>query len=358
MSAPPSEALGFTASPVLYVERSLKGTDAMRLLKTDRKHTAALILIITTGLISASPAAAQAPPPFDGARAFADLEAVCRIGKRISGTEGMARQQQMLVDHFTALGATCTFQEFDVPHPETGLATRLKNLIVTWNPDSKERVLLCCHYDTRPYPDREFLPRNRQATFLGANDGASGVALLMELGRHMKDIRSRYGVDFVFFDAEELIFDSNRDKYFLGSGYFAAEYVKNPPPYRYVAGVLFDMVAGKDLKIYHEVNSWRYARNVTESVWSAAARIGSRTFVARRRHEVSDDHIPLNEVAKIPTTDLIDFDYPYWHTRNDLPANCSGESLAAVGKVIIEWLMHTPDLTGSRTGFIESIPFR
>jgi hypothetical protein len=319
---------------------------------------AAIALILVLSGLPASSAVAQAPPTFDGKRAFADLEAICRIGRRVSGTDGMALQQQMLVDHFTQLGATCGFQEFDIPHPETGEAVRLKNLIVTWHPETKDRVLLCCHYDTRPFPDRELLPLNRRAVFLGANDGASGVAFLMELGRHMKEIKPRYGVDFVFFDAEELIFDANRDKYFHGSTYFASQYAKNPPAHRYVAGVLFDMIGDKDLKIYYEVNSLRYAREVTESIWAAAARLGSRTFVARRRHEVSDDHIPLNEIAKIPTADLIDFDYPYWHTRNDLPSNCSGESLAAVGKVIIEWLMHMPDFTGSRTGFIESIPYR
>ncbi len=317
------------------------------------RFTLGLALVLIAGS-----ARAQAPPVFDGRRAFADLEAICRIGARISGTEGMARQQELLVEHFTALGATCAFQEFDIPHPETGMPTRLRNLIVSWHPQSTERVLLCCHYDTRPYPDRELLPRHRMATFLGANDGASGVAFLMELGRHMKELRPRYGVDFVFFDAEELIYDSNRDKYFHGSTYFATQYAQKPPGHRYVAGVLFDMIADKDLKIYQEVNSWRMARSVTESIWSAAANVGSRNFIARRRHEVSDDHIPLNEIAKIPTTDLIDFDYPHWHTRNDLPANCSGDSLTAVGRVIIEWLMHIPDFTGSRTGFVESIPFR
>jgi len=331
--------------------------DAMRGFSKERRQLLVALVVTVQGWLGAS-AFAQAPPTFDGKRAFADLEAICRIGKRISGTEGMARQQQMLFDHFTGLGAACAFQEFDIPHPETGEATRLKNLIVTWHPETKERVVLCCHYDTRPYPDRELLPRHRQGTFLGANDGASGVAFLMELGRHMRDVKPRFGVDFVFFDAEEMIYDSNRDKYFHGSTYFATQYVQKPPAHKYVAGVLFDMIADKDLKIYYEVNSMRYAREVTESVWAAAARVSSRVFVARRRHEVSDDHIPLNEIAKIPTTDLIDFDYPHWHTRNDLPSNCSGESLAAVGKVIIEWLIHMPDFTGSRTGFIESIPYR
>lgn len=292
--------------------------------------------------------AIAAPPPFDGKRAYADLKAICDIGPRISGTDGMVRQQQLLVEHFTQLGATCSFQEFDVPHPETGAPTRLANLIVSWHPESTERVLIACHYDTRPYPDRELNVRNRKAPFIGANDGGSGVALLMELGRQMSTLQPRYGVDFVFFDAEELIYDTPRDKYFLGSEHFAQAYVNRPPAHRYVAGVLLDMVADKDLKIYYESYSIRNARAVTESVWAAADRIGTKQFFARRRHEVRDDHLPLNEIAKIPTCDVIDFDYPHWHTRNDIPANCSGESLAVVGRVMMAWLSELPDFNASK----------
>lgn len=287
-----------------------------------------------------------APPKFDGNRSFADLEAICQIGPRISGTQGMIQQQELLIEHFEALGAACMFQEFDAAHPQTGAPLRLKNLIVTWHPEQRERVLICCHYDTRPRPDRELLPRNRELPFIGANDGASGVALLMELGRHMSQLTPRYGVDFVFFDAEELIYDEVGDKYFLGSEYFSKQYVANPPAHRYVAGVLLDMVADKDLRLPYEGYSLRYAREVTESVWKAAADAGVKQFVPRRRFDhkafVRDDHIPLNEIAGIPTCDVIDFDYPHWHTRNDIPANCSGESLEAVGRTMIQWLSRLP----------------
>jgi glutaminyl-peptide cyclotransferase len=296
------------------------------------------------------PLGAAPPVAFDAKRAFADLEAICKIGPRISGTDGMAQQQQLLVEHFTALGATCAFQEFDVAHPETGAPVRLRNLIVTWHPDTRERILMCCHYDTRPRPDREFLERNRRQPFIGANDGASGVAVLMETGRQMSTLRPRYGIDFVFFDAEELIYEEGRDKFFLGSEHFAKQYVAAPPPHRYVAGVLLDMVGDKDLKIPYEGFSMKYAREVTESVWQAADDAGVKAFVPRRRFDsrayVRDDHLPLNEIAKIPTCDVIDFDYPHWHTRNDIPANCSAESLGAVGRVMMLWLSRLPEFGG------------
>jgi len=103
-------------------------------------------------------------------RAKSYLEKICRIGPRVSGSRGMARQQKMIVDHFTRLGAGVRFQSFDVAHPLTGRPVRMNNLIVSWNPQSKQRVLFACHYDTRPYPDRD--QRNPRGTFLGANDGA------------------------------------------------------------------------------------------------------------------------------------------------------------------------------------------
>jgi Zn-dependent M28 family amino/carboxypeptidase len=302
-------------------------------------------IVLFAGIIAF---AAEPVNTFDGKRAFADLEAICALGPRISATEAMTQQQEMLVKHFTALGATCAFQEFDVPHPETGTPARLKNLIVSWHPESATRVLLACHYDTRPHPDEELLPRNRTLPFIGANDGASGVALLMELGRNMSTIVPKYGVDFVFFDAEEFIFEKRRDKFFVGSEYFAREYSLRPPPYRYVAGVLLDMVGDKDLKIYYEGFSLKAARAVTESVWEAARKAGVKQFVPRKKFEVRDDHIALNDVAHIPTCDVIDFDYKYWHTRNDIPASCSGESLVLVGTVMMAWLNDLPDFPAKR----------
>ena len=121
----------------------------------------------------------------DGDRAFRYLEQICEIGPRISGTPGMQRQQEIIETHFSQLGAEVRYQEFDVAHPQTGEPVRMRNMIVSWNPESSERLLVCCHYDTRPRPDQEPLPFNRDKPFIGANDGGSGVAVLMEMGHHM-----------------------------------------------------------------------------------------------------------------------------------------------------------------------------
>ena len=283
-------------------------------------------------------------PQVDADRAFRYLEEICEIGPRISGTDGMMRQRELLEEHFTKLGGEVGYQEFDARHPETGAPVRLVNMIVSWHPERKSRVLLGCHYDTRPYPDRDPNPANRKREFIGANDGASGVALFMELGHHLPAVEMTYGVDFVFFDAEELIY-SERDDYFLGSIHCAERYRDAPPDHKYLCGVLVDMIGDKDLQLYQERNSMRYAPQVTRSLWKTAARLRVREFVSRRKHEVRDDHLPLNQIARIPTCDVIDFDYPYWHTRNDRPAACSGESLAKVGRVLLEWLPDAPAAT-------------
>jgi hypothetical protein len=275
--------------------------------------------------------------PFDGAQAYEYLEQICAIGPRVSGSDGMQAQQKLLVDHFQKLGGTVELQQFRVRHPLDGSAVPMANLIVHWHPNRKERILLCAHYDTRPYPDRD--PGNPRGMFLGANDGGSGVAVLMELARKMPDLPGRLGVDFVLFDGEELVFQ-DRDQYFLGSEHFAQQYVTNPPAYRYRWGVLLDMVGDADLQIYQERGSagWRDTKPLVKSIWDTAKRLGVREFIPQRGQEVRDDHLPLHNTAKIPTCDIIDFDYPAWHTMGDTADKCSALSLAKVGWVIGEWV--------------------
>lgn len=283
-----------------------------------------------------------AEPKPDARRAKGYLEQICKIGPRVSGSKGMAAQQKVLIDHFTKHGAKVSKQFFDAPHPKTGNPVRFTNLIVSWHPQAKQRVLLACHYDTRPFPDQD--RRNPRGTFVGANDGASGAALFMEMAHHMKDIQPTYGVDFVFFDGEELVFGANAPikQYFIGSKHFAQEYVKHPPKYKYVWGVVVDMVADRKLELYMEKNSLLLAPKVTRSIWATARRLRVREFVPRRKYEIQDDHLPLNLNAMIPTCDLIDFDYPYWHTTADVPAKCSGASLAKVARVLLAWLEEVP----------------
>ncbi len=283
---------------------------------------------------------------FDGQRAYEYLKQVCDIGPRVSGTEGMLKQQSLLLKHFQKLGGKAWLQKFSYRrHPLTKRRVRLANLIVEWRPEAEERILLCAHYDTRPYPDRDPNPNLLKAAFLGANDGGSGVAALMELGHHVDEMPAALGLDFVFFDAEELVYNDRTDKYFLGSTWFAEQYKRNPPPYRYQAGVLLDMVGDKDLSVFQETRSATMpsTRPIVKEVWSTAARLGVKEFIPSARYEVNDDHVPLNNIAKIPTINVIDFNYPdrwnrFWHTTQDTPARCSAESLGKVGWVIQNWL--------------------
>jgi len=280
--------------------------------------------------------------PFDGQQAYEHLQQICKLGPRTSGSPGMQAQQQMVREHFAALGGKVGFQEFRIRHPVTGRRVTLANCIVQWHPEKKKRILLCAHYDTRPYPDQDPNPRlRRSGTFLGANDGASGVALLMELGRAMPQLESEYGIDFVLFDGEEFVFRPG-DRYFLGSDWFARQYVADPPQHRYVCGILLDMVGDADLQIFQEKHSvsWRDTKPLVDDLWATAARLGIEEFVPRVKHEVNDDHLPLRNTAKIPTCNIIDFDYPHWHTTADTPDKCSAASLEKVGRVLLYWLQH------------------
>ena len=163
-------------------------------------------------VVGAEPVKVSGP---DAARAYRYLQAVCRLGPRPSGSRAMQAQQRLLANHFSRFGARVIRQSFDRPDPRNGKAVRMTNLVVSWHPKRKTRVVLCCHYDTRPFPDRD--PVNPRGRFVGANDGGSGVALLMELAHHMRGLDVQVGVDVVFFDAEEYLFPRIRaGNYWLG----------------------------------------------------------------------------------------------------------------------------------------------
>jgi hypothetical protein len=293
--------------------------------------------------LAADAAAEQSRPknPLNGMRAYRYLEQICKLGPRPSGSPGMIQQQELIEQFFTEQGGKVTRQEFLARNPQGGPKVPMTNLIVQWHPERKERILLAAHYDTRPLPDRDPNPvARRQGTFVGANDGASGVAVLMELAHLMPGLEGPYGVDFVLFDGEEMVWVDGRDPYFLGSEWFARQYDREPPEHRYRWGVLLDMVGDADLQIYYEQQSaaWRDTRPLVNEIWATAGRLGVDEFVPRVRHIVRDDHMALRNIAKIPTCNIIDFDYPAWHTEGDTPHRCSPSSLAKVGWVVYEWL--------------------
>jgi glutaminyl-peptide cyclotransferase len=283
--------------------------------------------------------------PFNGTRAYEYLKDLCKIGPRPSGSQGMAAQQKLLSDHFAKLGGKVELQKFQTPHPErpeTEPPVPMVNIIVHWPPETKERILLCAHYDTLPLPFRD--PVDPKGAFVGANDNAGGVALLMELASEMPKLGLKLGVDFVFFDGEEFMFKPE-GRFFIGSEHFARNYNPDKLSYRYRWGVLLDMIADKNLEIGPEgfSLSWADTRPLVENVWSVANKLGVKEFVPQKKHDVQDDHFMLHKLGNIPCIDIIDFDYPAWHTRNDTPDECSALSLAKVGWVLREWLKEAAD---------------
>src|SRR4029079_19316706 len=149
-------------------------------------------------------------------------------------------------------------QAFEAKQKSQTKAVPMANLIIACHPQQKRRVILCSHYDTRPIADQEPDPRKWREPFVSANDGGSGVALLMELGHHMKDLKVEVGVDFVFFDGEEYIFDAKRDKYFFGSEHFAQTWRKTKDRPVYGGAILLDMIAGKGSRFPIEGNSLNF----------------------------------------------------------------------------------------------------
>jgi glutaminyl-peptide cyclotransferase len=284
----------------------------------------------------------QPPPvdsiPFDGARAMKYLEQVCAIGPRISGTGGFKKEVQLVQKHFEAAGGRVTLQQFSARQHSQSKPVEMANMVVSWYPDRPRRIILCSHYDTRPIADQEPDRRKWHEPFISANDGASGVAFLMELANHMKGFQTGVGVDFVLFDGEEYIFEPEGDKYFFGSEYFAQEYRRSRNENRYIGAVLLDMVGGKNATFPIEQNSWLKAEALAREIWGLGQDLKVPAFQNQfSRTAVLDDHMALNE-AGIPTVDLIDFEYPHWHRLSDVPANCSADSLMQVARVLTAWM--------------------
>ncbi len=279
------------------------------------------------------------PVAFDAKRALGYLEALCKIGPRISGSEGMKKQQQMLEKHFKDHGGKIVWQRFTATQRSDPRRQQvpMANLVVSWHPERERRVLLCSHYDTRPLADQERDSRDWHKPFVSANDGGSGVALLMELAHHMKDMNINVGVDFVFFDGEEYVFERD-DEYFFGSKHFGRDYRKARGKIFYGAAILLDMVGGKKPHFPLDPYSWEHASDLVRAIWSIAGELKCSAFDADALGQnMLDDHVALNQNG-IPAIDIIDSNYPYWHKLADTPANCSGESMEQVAKVLSVWL--------------------
>jgi glutaminyl-peptide cyclotransferase len=272
-------------------------------------------------------------PEFDSTQAFTFLEKQCQFGPRNPGSVGHSQTEEFLYQFLKIKTELVRLQEFSYFDSLENKNYELTNLIASFYPDEKKRVLLCAHWDTRPWADKDSNWENRNKPIMGANDGASGVAVLMEIANILKEYQPKFGVDIVFFDGEDLGNEKNNESYCMGSNYFA----KNLSGYYPIWGILLDMIGDKDLQIYKETYSMMYAPEVVKLIWENAKKINAESFSDSIKYNIVDDHIQLIK-AGIPCADVIDFDYPYWHTLEDTPDKCSPQSLKQVGNVLIQIL--------------------
>lgn len=276
---------------------------------------------------------------FDKDRAFTNLTEQCLIGPRYPGSPGHDECKKYLLDKLSRYTNLIKMQDFTYRDETLQKDLKLTNIIASFYSEKKERVLLCAHWDTRPFADQDPDSTLRSLPILGANDGASGVAILLEIARMVSLKEPRRGVDLIFFDGEDWGPESDLDKFCLGSKYFA----KNKGDYQPDFGILLDMVGDKNLQLYKEAHSFIYAQSVLNLVWERAKKLGFSCFMDSIKYFVYDDHIPLLE-AGIPCIDIIDFDYPWFHTISDTPDKCSPASLQIIGDLIMDILYHPFEL--------------
>lgn len=283
-------------------------------------------------LVACRGSAGQTAPSFDGAQAMRRVEHQVAAGPRVPGTAAHRAIGDWLESELRRVADTVEVQRFThvTQHGDT---LPLRNVIARFRPADANRVLLLAHWDSKPHAEQDPDPARRQLPVPGANDGASGVAVLLGVADELKRLPPNVGVDLLFVDGEDYgTFEGDAPDNLLGSRYFATHL---PTGYRPLFAVLLDMVGDRDQQFAQEGYSAERAPEVVERVWSTAEDIGlGRVFRPRRGQYLTDDHIPLIQ-AGIRAIDVIDFDYPYWHTTQDTPDKLSAESLANVGRLAL-----------------------
>jgi glutaminyl-peptide cyclotransferase len=257
---------------------------------------------------------------FDGQRALQDVEIQVAFGPRPTGSEGNARTLAWMRNELESAGWNTRIQKNEM------LGHHIQNLIAYRNNESPN-IILAAHYDTRISADNDPDPGRHAEPVPGANDGASGVAVLLELGRVLPE--NSTPVWLVFFDAEDNGNIPGWD-WILGSQVFASQLDFFPD-----AVVVVDMVGDSDQNIYIEKNS---NTDLVNEIWSVAEDLGYRDrFIPEVKYSMLDDHTPFLQKG-IPAVDIIDFDYVYWHTTSDTPDKVSADSLRAVGETLGTWI--------------------
>ncbi len=273
---------------------------------------------------------------FDEKRAFGHLKAQWGFGPRVPGTQGHGRCLDYITRELKACLPQVHHHRFKYKSALLGVVQGTNVWAISYpaHQNHTERVLLCAHWDTRPVAERDPEPSRRSLPVPGANDGASGVAVLLEVARILGRNPPPVHVDILLFDMEDLgglpISGPEQDPFCVGSSRFVEEH----PEFKADYGILLDMVGKKNLKITKEAISLERAPQVVQRVWAVARRLGIKAFSENKGPAVFDDHVPFLEKG-IPVINLIDMDYPPWHTAEDNPEHCSPQSLKQVGEVIL-----------------------
>lgn len=283
-------------------------------------------------------------PVFNGDSAYAFVSEQVGFGPRVPGTDGHKACYEYLYGKFKSYGAEVSVQNFQVNRYD-GVLMDAKNIIASFDPENVKRVMLCAHWDTRPWADNDD-EENHYKAIDGANDGASGVGVLMEIARLVSVTKPEVGVDIILFDAE----DSGTPRFYkgeydeqswcLGSQYWAYNPHKTGYNARY--GILLDMVGAKDAVFCKEGFSSDYAGSIVNKIWKKAAELGyAHIFSDQCCGYITDDHVPVNEIARIPCVDIIHNDPgtggfgDFWHTVNDNMDGIDKDMLFKVGTVVL-----------------------
>ncbi len=293
---------------------------------------------------------ALAGPAFSADSAYAFTAAQCAFGPRTMNSTAHDRCGEWIMGKFADYGMAVTTQDTDVKGYD-GTTLRCRNIIARYRPEAAVRVLVCAHWDSRPWADNDPDSANWRKPVMAANDGASGVAVMLEVARLLKaDTTASVGVDFVCFDAEDWgtpqwsDMPDEADSWALGAQHWAANVPDAGKP---VCGILLDMVGAQGAKFYQEGVSKQYAAELLNRVWRTASQIGYGSyFPMSDGGMITDDHVPVNEKAGIPCIDIIPFfpDCPQssfgptWHTVSDDLAHIDRNSLKAVGQVLVQML--------------------
>ncbi|HUL03166.1 MAG TPA: M28 family peptidase [Gemmatimonadales bacterium] len=268
---------------------------------------------------------------FDGQRAFEYLRRQVEFGPRVPGTPAHEQTGDWILERLRASADTVVVQAF-THVTKRGSKLALRNFLGRFRPAATERVLFLAHWDTRPHADQSANLAAQRMPVPGANDGASGVAVLLGVADALKATPPALGVDLLFVDGEDYGDFADSTDVLIGSRYFAAH---QPAGYAPLYAVLFDMVGDKNLEIYYEGNSQATAPEVVDRVWRVAHDIGhGAQFRPGVRHTLIDDHVSLQK-AGVHAIDVVDFDYPYWHTTEDTIDKVSAASLQIVGDVAV-----------------------